>query len=84
MTLSRRYFSEAFSFPGSISGKSEQVRKLYNRLKSDFSELDEVRSAALVALLPQGQAVLTSAGSLPSGVEADHRYLISAGKVEAG
>ena len=26
-----------------FSGKSEQVRKLYNRLKSDFSELDEVK-----------------------------------------
>lgn len=47
-----------------------------------FSELDEVRSAALVALLPQTQAVLTSAGKLPSGVEADHCYRITTGKVE--
>ncbi|MEE2768831.1 MAG: DNA replication/repair protein RecF [Actinomycetota bacterium] len=49
-----------------------------------FSELDEIRSAALVALLPQSQAVLTSAGDLPYGVEADHRYRVSDGKVEAG
>jgi len=48
-----------------------------------FSELDPDRSAALVALLPKVQAVLTSAGNLPPGVVADHWYRIAAGSVEA-
>lgn len=33
-----------------------------------FSELDPLRSAALVRLLPAGQALLTTAGAVPSGV----------------
>jgi DNA replication and repair protein RecF len=48
-----------------------------------FSELDPDRSAALVALLPKTQAVLTSAGELPPGVVVDHQYRIAAGRVEA-
>ena len=47
-----------------------------------FSELDPDRSTALVALLPKAQAVLTSAGTLPLGVVADHWYRIVAGRVE--
>ncbi len=47
-----------------------------------FSELDPDRSTALVALLPQAQVVLTSAGSLPPGVVADRWYRIAAGRVE--
>ena len=34
-----------------------------------FSELDAERSAALVRSLPSGQAVLTTAGALPVGIE---------------
>lgn len=34
-----------------------------------FSELDRRRSAALVAGLPAGQAILTTAGALPPGLE---------------
>jgi DNA replication and repair protein RecF len=34
-----------------------------------FSELDPSRTAALVAHLPRGQAVLTTAGELPPGIE---------------
>tara|TARA_B100000929_G_scaffold258394_1_gene221608 strand:+ start:177 stop:398 length:222 start_codon:yes stop_codon:yes gene_type:complete len=47
-----------------------------------FSELDPDRSTALIALLPITQAVITSAGNLPPGVVADHRYRISTGRVE--
>ena len=47
-----------------------------------FSELDPDRSAALVALLPKTQAVLTSAEELPPGVVVDHQYRIAAGRVE--
>ena len=47
-----------------------------------FSELDPDRSTALVDLLPKAQAVLTSAGNLPTGVVADHWYRIAAGCVE--
>ena len=36
-----------------------------------FSELDDVRSAALVAALPSGQTLLTSAIDLPPGAVAD-------------
>jgi DNA replication and repair protein RecF len=34
-----------------------------------FSELDPGRSAALLAHVPAGQALLTTAGPLPAGVE---------------
>jgi DNA replication and repair protein RecF len=36
-----------------------------------FSELDPGRSAALLANLPPGQVLLTSAGGLPPGAEPD-------------
>ena len=34
-----------------------------------FSELDPARSRALVAELPQGQSILTTAAPLPAGIE---------------
>jgi len=36
-----------------------------------FSELDPDRSEALLANLPKGQVLLTSAGRLPPGTEPD-------------
>ena len=36
-----------------------------------FSELDEQRSAALVEHLPNGQAILTTAGPIPAGIDPD-------------
>jgi DNA replication and repair protein RecF len=46
-----------------------------------FSELDPVRSAALVANLPSGQAVLTTAGPAPAGVEAAMVLEVAGGTV---
>ena len=37
-----------------------------------FSELDSSRSSALLASLPEGQTVLTSAIGLPDGARAEH------------
>jgi DNA replication and repair protein RecF len=37
-----------------------------------FSELDPVRSRALVAELPEGQSILTTAAPLPAGIEVAH------------
>jgi DNA replication and repair protein RecF len=37
-----------------------------------FSELDPVRSRALVAELPEGQAILTTAAPLPEGINVAH------------
>jgi DNA replication and repair protein RecF len=34
-----------------------------------FSELDPARSRALIAELPPGQAILTTAAPLPAGIE---------------
>jgi DNA replication and repair protein RecF len=34
-----------------------------------FSELDPVRSRALVAELPRGQSILTTAAPLPAGID---------------
>ena len=50
-----------------------------------FSELDEQRSRALVAHLPAGQTLLTTAGVVPAGVEADLRLRVADGalRVEA-
>ena len=39
-------------------------------LDDAFSELDDATAAALLSELPEGQAILTTAGPLPSGVEA--------------
>ena len=37
-----------------------------------FSELDPVRSRALVAELPAGQSILTTASPLPEGIAVAH------------
>jgi DNA replication and repair protein RecF len=46
-----------------------------------FSELDPVRADALLACLPAGQAIVTTAGELPAGAEAACRVRIEDGKV---
>lgn len=48
-----------------------------------FSELDGARSRALVAQLPPGQAVLTTAGVAPEGIRAERVLRIADGRVEA-
>jgi len=48
-----------------------------------FSELDPDRSRALVEHLPDGQALLTTAGPLPPGVRPAARLLMRAGVVTA-
>jgi DNA replication and repair protein RecF len=48
-----------------------------------FSELDAQRSRALVANLVSGQTLLTTAGSAPEGVDADHVLQVDAGVVRA-
>jgi DNA replication and repair protein RecF len=46
-----------------------------------FSELDPARSEALLACLPHGQAVVTTAGELPAGAEIAARVRIEEGKL---
>ena len=48
-----------------------------------FSELDPQRSAALVRLLPAGQALLTTAGPVPEGTEPALVVAVGAGEVRA-
>ena len=48
-----------------------------------FSELDPDRSVALLRALPQGQALLTTAGVLPQGLEPDQVVSVRDGKVVA-
>jgi DNA replication and repair protein RecF len=48
-----------------------------------FSELDPVRSAALVRALPEGQAFLTTAGPLPEGIEVDEIVEVSPGSLRS-
>jgi DNA replication and repair protein RecF len=48
-----------------------------------FSELDAARGAALLSHLPEGQVVLTTAGSLPAGARPDRVVRIHAGTVAA-
>jgi DNA replication and repair protein RecF len=48
-----------------------------------FSELDANRAAALVRNLPPGQTLLTTAGVLPPGIEAQQTLVVHAGHVEA-
>jgi len=48
-----------------------------------FSELDPHRSRALVAHLPRGQAILTSAGEPPLGLQPALRIRVRAGTVES-
>ena len=47
-----------------------------------FSELDPARSRALVAELPAGQSILTTAAPLPEGIEVAR--LLPVGDLEAG
>jgi DNA replication and repair protein RecF len=46
-----------------------------------FSELDPARCEALLECLPSGQAILTTAGSLPSGVDIQARFRVEDGKL---
>ena len=46
-----------------------------------FSELDAARSAALLASLPPGQSLLTTAGPLPPGARPAHTVFVRAGRV---
>jgi DNA replication and repair protein RecF len=46
-----------------------------------FSELDPTRTEALVAHLPAGQALLTTAGDLPSGMQADATVRVVDGRL---
>jgi DNA replication and repair protein RecF len=46
-----------------------------------FSELDAARAAALVANLPPGQTLLTTAGALPPAIEPERRLRVDAGTV---
>ena len=46
-----------------------------------FSELDADRSAALVAHLPDGQALLTTAGAVPAGIRPDRVVRVGDGRV---
>jgi len=48
-----------------------------------FSELDPVRSAALIRLLPPGQSLLTTAGPLPEGPVPALVVSVGAGEVRA-
>ena len=48
-----------------------------------FSELDPVRSAALVRELPPGQTLLTTAGAVPDSVVPESRLRVRAGRIEA-
>jgi DNA replication and repair protein RecF len=46
-----------------------------------FSELDPARAQALLACLPPGQAIVTTAGELPSGADAVARVRVDSGKL---
>ncbi len=46
-----------------------------------FSELDSDRSAGLLAALPAGQALLTTAGSVPAGARVEKRLRVEDGKL---
>jgi DNA replication and repair protein RecF len=48
-----------------------------------FSELDDTRSAGLVAHLPAGQALVTTAGHLPAGLPAERVVWITGGRLGA-
>jgi len=47
-----------------------------------FSELDRARATALVEHLPEGQALLTTAGALPEGVVAERTMTVHDGRLE--
>jgi DNA replication and repair protein RecF len=44
-----------------------------------FSELDPTRSAALLAHVPPGQVLLTTAGGLPAGAHPDQVVRVRGG-----
>lgn len=46
-----------------------------------FSELDAGHSRALVELLPDGQALLTTAGQLPDGIEPERQLSLAGGRI---
>jgi DNA replication and repair protein RecF len=46
-----------------------------------FSELDPGRSAALLRLLPHGQALLTTAGHIPDEARVERLLRVESGKV---
>ena len=46
-----------------------------------FSELDASRSESLLACLPGGQAIVTTAGELPAGAEVAARFRVEGGKI---
>jgi len=46
-----------------------------------FSELDPERSAALVEHLPAAQTLVTTAGVLPPGIEAERHLVVHAGAI---
>jgi DNA replication and repair protein RecF len=46
-----------------------------------FSELDARRSESLLACLPDGQAILTTAGAVPAGADVHARFRVEDGKV---
>jgi DNA replication and repair protein RecF len=63
---------------------SERTRTTPVLLLDDvFSELDRARSAALLAHLPVGQIVLTTAGALPPGARADRVLRVGQGVVSS-
>jgi DNA replication and repair protein RecF len=47
-----------------------------------FSELDPQRAGALMAELPPGQTVLTTAGIVPAGVHPERRLRVSGGQLD--
>jgi DNA replication and repair protein RecF len=49
-----------------------------------FSELDPGRAAALVAELPAGQTIVTSASGIPESVQPERRLRVAAGEVVTG
>ncbi len=49
-----------------------------------FSELDPIRSEALLAHLPVGQAMLTTAGPVPAGATPDQVVTVVAGRFTVG
>jgi DNA replication and repair protein RecF len=46
-----------------------------------FSELDPRRSQALLACVPKGQAILTTAGAVPAGADVHARFRVEDGKL---
>jgi len=47
-----------------------------------FSELDPARAEALVAELPVGQTLITTASEVPSSVQPERRLRVDGGRIE--